>query len=53
KASGPEIKEEVTEQALDKLDNALVKLEEAKEKAQETTENIRRRFFTRAGKKLS
>lgn len=48
-----EIKGEVTDQTMAKLDTALAKLEEAQVKAQETTEVIRKRFFTKAGKKLS
>ncbi|MCL4382576.1 MAG: hypothetical protein M1575_02645 [Patescibacteria group bacterium] len=48
-----EIKEEATDQTLEKLDNALAKLEDAQARAQETTETIRRKFFTRQGKKLT
>ena len=48
-----EIKETMSEKGLEKLDTALTKLEEVQEQAQETTRNLRHRFFVKNGKKLA
>lgn len=48
-----DLKEDVAGETMEKLDSALAKLEEAQVKAQETTENFRKRYFTKSGKKLS
>ncbi len=48
-----EVKEKIGGQAMDKLDEALVKLEEKQDLAREATSNFRKRFFRKNGKKLT
>ena len=53
KEKAVEIKDDFSEKGLEKLDTALTKLEEVQEQAQETTRNLRKRFFLKNGKKLA
>lgn len=48
-----EVKEKIGGQAMDKLDEALIKLEEKQDLAREATSNFRKRFFLKNGKKLA
>ncbi|MFH0863489.1 MAG: hypothetical protein V1858_00155 [Candidatus Gottesmanbacteria bacterium] len=48
-----EVKEQVGNETIERLDNALAKLEEVQGQAQDATEKIRKRFFTQSGRKLS